>query len=97
MQRDLFRDGLRFKLAQRYREDPKNFVSLSKEAVDSSFAREIIAELRNEGQVEEAVRGTIRLTPGVSRLLCKRPSFVFGDGAPGKGAVPLPRPISVEV
>jgi hypothetical protein len=63
MQRDLFRDGLRFKLAQRYREDPKNFVSLSKEAVDSSFAREIIAELRNEGQVEEAVRGTIRLTP----------------------------------
>jgi len=33
----------------------------------------------------------------VSRLLCKRPSFVFGDGVPGKGAVPLPRPISVEV
>ena len=34
---------------------------------------------------------------GVSRVLCKRPRFVFGDGAPGKGAVPLPRPISVEV
>ena len=34
---------------------------------------------------------------GVSRLLCKRPSFVFGDGVPGKGAVSLPRPISVEV
>ena len=63
MERDLFRDGLRFKLAQRYREDPKNFVNLSKEAVGSSFAREIVAELRNEGQIEEAVRGTIRLTP----------------------------------
>jgi hypothetical protein len=34
---------------------------------------------------------------GVSRLLCKRPSFVFGDGVQGKGAVPLPLPISVEV
>jgi hypothetical protein len=34
---------------------------------------------------------------GVSRVLCKRPRFVFGDGVPGKGAVPLPRPISVEV
>jgi Resolvase, N terminal domain len=33
---------------------------------------------------------------GVSRLLCKRPGFVFGDGVPGKGAVSLPRPISVE-
>jgi hypothetical protein len=33
----------------------------------------------------------------VSRFLCKRPGFVFGDGVPGKGAVPLPRPISVEV
>jgi Mn-dependent DtxR family transcriptional regulator len=38
-------------------------VSLSKEAVDSSLAREIVAELRNEGHIEEAVRGTIRLTP----------------------------------
>jgi hypothetical protein len=35
--------------------------------------------------VEEA------LELGVSRLLCKRPGFVFGDGVPGKGAVPLPR------
>src|SRR5215467_10341072 len=26
--------------------------------------------------------------PGVSRLLCKRPSFVFGDGVWGRGVVP---------
>ena len=63
MQRDLVRDGLRFKLAQRYREDPRHFLSLSKQTVDSALAREIVAELRNEGHVEEEVRGTIRLTP----------------------------------
>ena len=63
MQRDLVRDGLRFKLAQRYRDNPSHFLSLSKQAVDSPLAREIIAELRNEGHVEEDVRGTIRLTP----------------------------------
>lgn len=63
MQRDLVRDGLRFKLAQRYRENPTHFVSLSKQAVDSALAREIVAELRNEGHVEEDVRDTIRLTP----------------------------------
>ena len=63
MQRDLVRDGLRFTLAQRYRENPSHFLSLSKQAVDSPLAREIIAELRNEGHAEEDVRGTIRLTP----------------------------------
>jgi hypothetical protein len=31
----------------------------------------------------------------VSRVLCKRPGFVCGDGVQGKGAVPLPLPISV--
>ena len=63
MKRDLVRDGLRFKLAQRYREDPTHFLSLLKQSVDSALAREIVAELRNEGHVEEEVRGTIRLTP----------------------------------
>jgi hypothetical protein len=63
MQRDLVRDGLRFKLAQRYQENPTHFLSLSQQAVDSAMARELIAELRNEGHVEEEVRGRIRLTP----------------------------------
>jgi hypothetical protein len=63
MQRDLVRDGLRFKLAERYRENPTGFLSLSKEAMDSTLGREIVAELRNEGHIEEEVRGTIRLTP----------------------------------
>jgi len=38
-------------------------LSLSKETVDSALAREIVAELRNEGYVEEEIRGVIRLTP----------------------------------
>jgi hypothetical protein len=63
MERDLVRDGLRFKLAKQYREDPTGFLSLSKEAIDSALGREIVAELRNEGHIEEEVRGRIRLTP----------------------------------
>ncbi len=50
------------------------------------------------GQHEKVLLAITRCrTAGVSRLLCKRPSFVFGDGVQGKGAVPLPLPISVEV
>jgi predicted transcriptional regulator len=63
MPRDLVRDGLRFKLAQRYQENPTHFLSLSKQAIDSPMARKILAELRNAGHVEEDVRGTVRLTP----------------------------------
>ena len=63
MERDLVRDGLRFKLAKQYRDDPTVFLSLSKEAIDSALGREIVAELRNEGHIEEEVRGKIRLTP----------------------------------
>jgi hypothetical protein len=63
MQRDLVLDGLRFKLAEQYRENPMGFLSLSKEAMDSALGREIVAELRNEGHIEEEMRGTIRLTP----------------------------------
>jgi hypothetical protein len=53
MKRDLVRDGLRFKLAQRYQKDPRHFLSLSKETVDSALAREIVAELRNEGTLRK--------------------------------------------
>jgi hypothetical protein len=63
MKRDLVRDGLRFKLTQQYRKDPTHFLRLSKQSVDCAQAREIVAELRNVGHVEEEVRGTIRLTP----------------------------------
>jgi hypothetical protein len=54
MKRDLVRDGLRFKLAQRYREDPTHFLSLSKQSVDSSLAREIVAELGMKGTLRKS-------------------------------------------
>ena len=63
MHRELIRDGLLVTLAGRYKEDPVQFVMLSKRTLDSSVAREAVAELRNEGYVEEQVRGVIRLTP----------------------------------
>lgn len=56
------RDGLLATLTECYEADPAHFVSLPKHVVDLSAAREVIAELRNDGDVEEQSRGVIRLT-----------------------------------
>jgi hypothetical protein len=50
-------------LVQHYEHDPHEFVRLPQQTVDSSFARVAVAELRNEGYVEEQIRGVVRLTP----------------------------------
>jgi len=55
-------DGILAALVLHYEQDRGQFVTLSKQTVDSSYARLAIAELRNEGLVEEQVRGVIRLT-----------------------------------
>jgi Mn-dependent DtxR family transcriptional regulator len=55
-------DGLLVTLALRYEQNRDQFVTLSKQTVDSSSVRLAIAELRNQGLVEEQVRGVIRLT-----------------------------------
>jgi hypothetical protein len=57
------RDGLLVALAARYTEDPHQFLTVSRQTLDSAVAREVIAQLRNEGYVEEQVRGVIRFTP----------------------------------
>jgi hypothetical protein len=62
MHRELIRDVLLVKLANSYEIDPSRFVTLSKQTMDSSFAREVVAELRNLGYLEEQVRGIVRLT-----------------------------------
>lgn len=54
--------GLVVTLILRYEEDPYQFVTLSSQTLDSSSARMAVAELRNEGLVEEQLRGVIRLT-----------------------------------
>ena len=56
------RDGLLAALTERYEADPAHFVSLPRQVVDSSSARAVIADLRNEGYVEEQERGEIRFT-----------------------------------
>ena len=62
MHRESIRDALLVRLAKSYEIDSTRFVTLSKQTVDSSFAREVVAELRNLGYLEEQVRGIVRLT-----------------------------------
>jgi Mn-dependent DtxR family transcriptional regulator len=49
-------------LAEGYERDPRGYVALSKETVDSSEARVIVADMRNQGYVDEQMRGVVRLT-----------------------------------
>jgi len=49
-------------LTESYERDPRGYVALQKETVDSSEARVVVADLRNQGYVEEQMRGVVRLT-----------------------------------
>ena len=62
-------------LAQCYEHDPGQFVTLPQQTVDSSFARVAVAEMRNEGYVEEQVRGVVRLTPRGYQVYRSLPIF----------------------
>jgi hypothetical protein len=65
-------------LVLRYEQDRNQFLILSKQTVDSSSARLAIAGLRNEGLVEEQVRGVIRLTAlGYQKYRSARLPFAF--------------------
>ena len=56
------RNELLLLLVSRYEQQREQYMTLSKQTIDCSFARWAIAELRNAGLVEEQVRGVIRLT-----------------------------------
>jgi hypothetical protein len=56
------RNELLLLLVSRYEQQREQYLTLSKQTVDCSSARWAIAELRNEGLVEEQIRGVIRLT-----------------------------------
>jgi len=58
-----FSEELIHRLAERYEEDPTEYTQLPQPTVASSLARQAVSELRNQGLVEEEVRGVIRLTP----------------------------------
>jgi hypothetical protein len=72
-------DGLLGTLARCYEEDPRRFVTLSRQIVDSSSARVAVAELRNGGFLEERVRGVVRLTiRGYQKYLTALPRTLPG-------------------
>lgn len=56
------RNELLLVLVLRYEQERDQYMTLSKQTIDCSSARLAIAELRNEGLVEEQVRGVVRLT-----------------------------------
>lgn len=62
MYQEMVQNELLVTLTHSYEEDPEQFVTLPKPVLDSSLARMAMAELRNEGYVEEQMRGVIRLT-----------------------------------
>lgn len=63
MQQETLQNDLLVSLVHTYEEDPSRFVTLPKPVLDSSWMRQAVADLRNEGYVEEQVRGVVRLTP----------------------------------
>lgn len=60
---EIIRMRLVVALLEQSKREPDQFVELWKTAVDSSLVREIVADLRIKGHVEEQMRGVIRLTP----------------------------------
>jgi hypothetical protein len=56
-------DDLILDLAESYEENPGQFVQLPQPTMASAVTRQMVAELRNEGYVEEEIRGVVRLTP----------------------------------
>lgn len=70
------RNELFLALVLRYEQQRDQYMTLSKQTIDCSSARFAIAELRNEGLVEEQVRGVIRLTAmGYRKYKSAPPSY----------------------
>jgi len=59
---EIIRDRLLLTLAERYESDRNQYVTLPRQTMDSSLAREVVAEMRNEKTIEEQIRGVVRLT-----------------------------------
>ena len=56
------RENLILVLADYYEQDPRQYFRLPEKSLSSAFVRQMVAELRNDGYVEEEVRGVIKLT-----------------------------------
>jgi hypothetical protein len=62
MLEDAVRDGLLLTLAEHYENNPREFCRIPRNDLASALFREAVAGLRNEGYVEEEIRGVIRFT-----------------------------------
>lgn len=62
MYQETVQNDLLVTLTHSYEEDPDQFVTVPKPVLDSSLARLAMAELRNDGYLEEQIRGVVRLT-----------------------------------
>jgi len=62
MYQEMIESDLLVTLAHSYEQDPGQFVTLPKPVLDSSLARLAMAELRNDGYLEEQIRGVVRFT-----------------------------------
>ena len=62
MNAEVVRQTLLALLIEAYEDNAAGFVTLPRQTLDSSWARIVISELRNSGDVEEQVRGVVRLT-----------------------------------
>jgi len=72
------RNELLLLLVIRYEQQRDQYMTLSKQTIDCSSARWAIAELRNEGLVEEQVRGVIRLT-ALGYMKYRSATFSYAD------------------
>ncbi len=63
MYQEMVQSEILVTLTHSYEEDPFQYVTVPKPVLDSSLMRLAMAELRNDGYLEEQVRGVVRLTP----------------------------------
>jgi hypothetical protein len=81
----IVRHDLLTELARHYERDSMAFVALPAHLVDSALVRQVLAELRSEGSIEEKMRGTIRLTAQghkAFRAACFHARFDTGEEVP---------------
>jgi hypothetical protein len=71
MYQEMIGSDLLVSLAHSYEQDPGQFVTLPKPVLDSSVARLAMAEMRNDGYLEEQIRGVVRLTASGYKKLRK--------------------------
>ncbi len=77
-------------LVQLYQHDPAEFFRVPAQVMASAAAREGIAELRNNGYVEEDSRGIVRLTTRGYRTFQRELAVKTASGTNKQSATTLP-------